>query len=211
MLIVLAACLQESDTVSILGNAVAKHRLSADGSIRYKNFNLSFLFEYRGGYSVFNGIGTEMDWAGTGYRTAMYNRQRFVFPNSVIEDPANPGKYIPNTDITVKNGNGNNGFWSDGINRDVTSNYMSSGDFWKLRELALSYDVPSSVLGKTKVIKGLTVSIQGRNLLMWMAKDNYYTDPEYSAAGSDNNGIGLTSISQTPPVRYYGGTITFKF
>ncbi len=201
----------KSDTVSILGNAVAKHRVTADGSIRYKNFNLSLLFEYRGGYSVFNGIGTEMDWSGTGYRTATYNRQRFVFPNSVIEDPANPGKYIANTDITVKNGNGNNGFWSDGINREVTSNYMSSGDFWKLREIALSYDLPSSVLSKTKFVKGITVSVQGRNLLMWMAKDNYYTDPEYSAAGNDSNGIGLTSISQTPPVRYYGGTITFKF
>lgn len=201
----------KSDTVSILGNAVAKHRLSADGSIQYKNFSLSFLFEYRGGYSVFNGVGTEMDWSGTGYRTAIYDRQRFVYPNSVIEDPANPGKYIPNTDITIKNGNGNNGFWSDGINRDVTSNYMSSGDFWKLRELALSYDVPASVLGKTKFIKGLTISVQGRNLFLWMAKDNYYTDPEYSAAGNDSNGIGLTSISQTPPVRYYGGTITFKF
>ncbi len=201
----------KSDTVSILGNAVAKNRLSLDGSVKYKNFSLSFLFEYRGGYSVFNGIGTELDWSGTGYRTAVYDRQRFVFPNSVIEDPANPGKYIPNTDIMVKNGNGNNGFWSDGINRDVTSNYVTSGDFWKLRELALSYDVPASVLGKTKYIKGLTVSLQGRNLFMWMAKDNYYTDPEYSAAGSDNNGIGLNSINQTPPSRYYGGTITFRF
>jgi TonB-linked SusC/RagA family outer membrane protein len=201
----------KSDTVSILGNAVAKHRMSVDGTVRYKNFSLSFLFEYRGGYSVFNGIGTEMDWSGTGYRTAIYDRQRFVFPNSVYADPANPGKYIANTDITVKNPAGNSGFWSDGINREVTSNYMSSGDFWKLREIALSYDLPASILSKTKFIRGITVSVQGRNLLMWMAKDNYYTDPEYSAAGSDNNGIGLTSISQTPPVRYYGGTISFKF
>lgn len=201
----------KSDTVSILGNAVARHRLSLDGSVRFKNFSLSFLFEYRGGYKIFNGIGTELDWSGTGYRTAIYNRQRFVFPNSVIADPANSGKYIVNTDIAVKNGNGNNGFWSDGINRDVTSNYITSGDFWKLREVALSYDVPVSLLSHTKVIKGITVSVQGRNLLMWMAKDNYYTDPEYSSGGSDNNGIGLNSISQTPPVRYFGGTLTFKF
>ena len=38
-----------------------------------------------------------MDWSGTGYRTAIYNRQRFVYPNSVIADPANPGKYTTNT------------------------------------------------------------------------------------------------------------------
>ena len=201
----------KSDTISILGSAVAKNRVGFDGTVKFKNFRLYFLFEYRGGYKVFNGIGTELDWSGTGYRTGVYNRQRFVFPNSVIADPNNAGKFIPNTDVTVKNGNGNNGFWSDGINRDVTSNYLSSGNFLKLREISISYDVPSSILNKTKVIKGITISAQGRNLLMWLAKDNYYTDPEFSAAGSDNNGIGLNSISQTPPSRFYGGTITFKF
>jgi hypothetical protein len=44
-----------------------------------------------------------------------------------------------------------------------------------------------------------------------MAKDNYYTDPEYSDAGSGSNGMGLTGLSQTPPSRYYGATIRFKF
>ncbi len=201
----------KSDTISILGSGVAKNRLSIDGSIRYKNFTLSFLFEYRGGYQVFNAMGPEMDWSGTGYRTALFNRERFVFPNSVIADPANPGKYITNTDITVKNGNGNNGFWTDGINRDITSNYVTSGDFWKLREISLAYDVPASWLAKTKVFKGATISVQGRNLFMWMAKDNYYTDPEYSDAGNDSNGIGLTSLNSAPPSRYFGGTISFKF
>jgi TonB-linked SusC/RagA family outer membrane protein len=201
----------KSDTISILGSAVAKNRVGFDGTVKFKNFRLYFLFEYRGGYKVFNGIGTELDWSGTGYRTGVYNRQRFVFPNSVIADPNNAGKYIPNTDVTVKNGNGNNGFWSDGINRDVTSNYLSSGNFLKLREISISYDVPNSILMKTKLIKGITISAQGRNLLMWLAKDNYYTDPEFSAAGNDNNGIGLNSINQTPPSRFYGGTLTIKF
>ena len=156
-------------------------------------------------------MGPEMDWSGTGYRTAIYNRQRFVFPNSVYEDPNSAGKYIENTDITIKNGNGNNGFWTDGINRDVTSNYVTSGDFWKLREISVAYDVPQSVLNSTKVIKGARISVQARNLLMWMAKDNYYTDPEYSDAGNDNNGIGLTGIGQTPPSRFYGATISLEF
>lgn len=201
----------KSDTISILGSAVAKNRLGVDGTIKFKNFRLYFLFEYRGGYKIFNGIGPELDWSGTGYRTAIYNRQRFVFPNSVIADPANAGKYITNTNVTVKNANGNSGFWSDNINRDVSSNYVTSGDFWKLREVNLAYDVPVTFLAKTKFIKGVTISAQGRNLMMWLAKDNYYTDPEFSAGGSDSNGIGLNSIDQTPPSRYYGGTITFKF
>jgi TonB-linked SusC/RagA family outer membrane protein len=197
-----------ADTISILGSAVAKHKLSLDGNIKYKNFTLSFLFEYRGGYQVYNGMGPEMDWSGTGYRTGIYNRERFVFPNSVYDDGT--GKYVQNTDITIKNASGNAGFWSDGINRETTSNYVTSGDFWKLRELAISYTFSRKLLNKVKVIKGASISAQGRNLLMWMAKDNYYTDPEYSNAGTDGNGIGISGL-QTPPSRYVGATISLKF
>lgn len=198
----------KSDTLSILGTATPKHRLSLDASVSYKGLTLSGLFEYRGGYQVFNAMGSELDWSGTGYRTAVYNRQSFVFPNSVYKDG---DKYVENKDVMIKNGNGNNGFWTDGINRDVTSNYVTSGAFWKLREMSLSYQLPTALVAKTKFLKGARISVQGRNLFMWMAKDNYYTDPEYSDAGNDSNGIGLTGIGQTPPSRFYGATLSLKF
>jgi TonB-linked SusC/RagA family outer membrane protein len=189
----------------ILGNGTPKHRIGADAVVTYKNFRFSILFEYRGGYSVYNAIGTEMDWSGTGYRTAAYGRQSFVFPNSVIQ--ASDGTYVPNTSVSIANGNGNSGFWSDGINRNTSSNYVTSGNFLKLREVSLAYEIPM-VFGKW--IKGANISVQGRNLLLWMAKDNYYTDPEYSTSGSSGNGSGLNDLSQTPPVRYYGATLSVK-
>lgn len=201
----------KSDTISILGNATPKNKLGLDANISFKSLHLSFLFDYRGGYQIYNGIGTELDWSGTGYRTGLYNRQSFVFPNSVIADPNKPGSYIKNTDVVIANGNGNNGFWADGINRDVNSNYVTSGNFWKLREVVLSYDLPVSLLNRTKFVKSASVSVQGRNLFVWLAKDNYYTDPEYSDGGSDNNGVGLNGISQTPPSRYYGATLSVTF
>jgi len=199
------------DTIKILGNAVARHRLSLDLNVRFKQFRLSALMEYRGGYMVYNRMGLELDWSGTGYRTAAFNRERFVFPNSVYEDPNHPGVYIENTNITMRDGNGNSGFWSNDENRNVASNYITSGDFWKLREIALTYEVPASVLGRTGVIKGASISVQARNLFVWMAKSNYYTDPEYSDAGNDSNGIGLTGLGQTPPSRFYGATVSLTF
>lgn len=199
------------ETLKILGNGVPKHRFGVNGDISWKSLHLSFLFEYRGGYQIYNGMGSDIDWSGTGYRSGVFNRMRFVFPNSVYEDPAKPGTYIPNNNITIEDGNGNAGFWSNAENRDVTSNYVTSGDFIKLRELVISYDLPASVVSKARFIKGATLSLQGRNLFLWMAKDNYYTDPEYSAAGSDSNGIGITSLNQTPPTRYYGATLSLNF
>jgi len=60
------------------------------------------------------------------------------------------------------------------------------------------------------VLKGATLSVQGRNLFLWMAKDNYYTDPEYSSAGVTGNGSGLNDLGQTPPTRSFGGTLSLK-
>ncbi|OQP62816.1 SusC/RagA family TonB-linked outer membrane protein [Niastella vici] len=197
--------------IVVLGNATPRHRLGLNGSVEYKGIRLSFVLEHRGDYKIFNSMGPEMDWSGTGYRTAVYNRESFVYPNSVYEDPSKPGTYIKNTSVAIANGNGNNGFWTDGINRDVTSNYVTSAAFWKLREVTLSYTLPASVLGKVSFIKQATFSIQGRNLLMWMAKDNLYTDPEYSTSGNENNGVGLTGLNSAPPSRFYGASISLKF
>jgi TonB-linked SusC/RagA family outer membrane protein len=199
------------DTIKILGNATPRNRLSLDLNIRYKQFRFTMLVEYRGGYMVYNNMGGELDWSGTGYRTTAFNRDRFVFPNSVYEDPNKPGTYIKNNNITIVDGNGNSGFWTNEENRGVASNYITSGDFWKLREISLSYDLPASLLGKSGFIKAATISLQGRNLFVWLAKSNYYTDPEYSDAGNDNNGIGLTGLGQTPPSRFYGATVSLTF
>jgi TonB-linked SusC/RagA family outer membrane protein len=198
----------KSDTISILGSAVAKNKLGLDLNAEYKGLRLSVVVEYRGGFSALQSMGSNMDWSGSSWRSAIYDRKSFIFPNSSYWDGT---KYVANTSVSIANGNGNNGFWTDGINRDVTSNYVTSGDFWKLREVALSYSIPKKWLAKSKVFKGITVSAQGRNLLVFMAKDNYYTDPEYSDAGSASNGIGLTGISQSPPSRYFGGTVKFTF
>jgi TonB-linked SusC/RagA family outer membrane protein len=190
-----------------LGNANPKDRLGLDAQISWKGVHFSILFEYRGGYYIYNGIGPEMDWSGTSARTAYYNRQSFIYPNSVYMDG---DSYVPNTSVAIANGNGNSGFWSDGINRSTTSNYVSKGDFWKLREIAISYDIPASLLRSSKVIKRATISAQGRNLFLWLPKDNIYTDPEYSVSNS-SNGVGLNSLNQTPPVRNYGATLSLTF
>ncbi|MBS1680963.1 MAG: SusC/RagA family TonB-linked outer membrane protein [Bacteroidetes bacterium] len=197
-----------------LGNATPKNRIGANTKISYKGLSFSILFEYRGGYQIYNGIGPNIDWSGTGARSAEYDRRSFVFPNSVYSlDGGNT--YIPNKTHAIANGDGNGGFWSD-TNRGVSSNYVTSGSFIKLREISLSYDLTPifSKLG-TKLVKGATISVQGRNLFLWMAKDNYYADPEYNSGGNSSsqaaNGTGLNSAGQTPPVRYFGGTLNLRF
>ncbi len=200
---------QKDETIKILGNGTPKNRLGLDASVKFKGLQFSILFEYRGGYQVYNSGGPTYDWAGVSVRTVAYDRKRFVFPNSVYMDGS--GKYVKNTSIQVQNGNGNTGFWTDDdLNMGITSNYVTSGAFWKLREASISYTLPQSVL-KKGFLKSATLSVQGRNLFVFLSKYNYYTDPEYSDAGNDSNGIGLTGLSQTPPSRFFGASLALTF
>jgi len=193
-----------------LGNANARNILSFNPSITYKAFTLAAVLEYRGGYKRYNNIGFDMDWSGMGIRTVEFNRQRFVFPNSTYQDGT--GKWVDNTTVLIsENGNGNSGFWTDATeNYNVSSNYITNGAFWKLRELTLTYNLPQSVLKATKAIKSASLSLVGRNLLIWLPKDNLYTDPDYSDAGNQSNGIGLTGY-QPPPSRYFGFNLSVNF
>lgn len=193
----------------ILGRANAKDELGINLEVNYKSLTLSATAAYRGGNVIYNALGTTFDFSGAGYNTVLYNRDRFVIPNSSYEDPKNPGTYIANTNITIRDGVSY--YWTNaGTRRSITENYVTSAAFWKLREISLTYDLPNKWFADGKLgVKGIRASIQGRNLITLLPSTNVYTDPEYSAGGS--NALGYTTLSQTPPSQYIGGTINFNF
>ncbi|WP_234734246.1 SusC/RagA family TonB-linked outer membrane protein [Tellurirhabdus bombi] len=185
------------------------HILGANTAIKFKNFRFTALFEYRNGHYIYNSISTAYDFSGAGIRTAWYNRDRFVVPNSSYLS-ADGTTYVPNTNIAVRSGGAD--YWTDGTrNTNIGENYANSAGFWKFREASLSYDFTPLLASRTKFIKGATLSAQGRNLFIWVPKSNLYTDPEYSSNGTDSNAVGFTTISQTPPARYFGGTLSLTF
>jgi len=193
---------------AILGNTVPKHRLGINLEVLYKGFRLYALGEYRGGYKIYYDGGDAFDFSGSGITTAYFNRERFVIPNSSYEDPENPGTYIENTNVTVTDGGA--GFWTDGsFRRNVAENYLISGDYWKLREVAISYDLPASFMDKFDFIQGATITAQGRNLLIFTPKSNIYTDPDFNF--NDGNAVGIVTLANTPPTRFYGASISVTF
>jgi len=196
-------------TGNILGNTQPKHRLGLDFNLSWKGLTFSGLFEYRGGFVQYSSAASTYDFSGSSIRTVYYNREKFVFPNSSYLDPVT-NTYVANTSVTVSSGN--SGFWSSGSRfSGVTSNSIYSGNYWKLRELAISYKLPSSVLSNIKFIKSATLSAQGRNLFIWTPNSNTWGDPDVSSNGSGSNAVGITSLSQTPPTRYFGGTLSLTF
>jgi TonB-linked SusC/RagA family outer membrane protein len=197
-----------STAIFDLGQTEPKHRLGLDATLKYKSVRLATVFEYRAGNNMYNAASTGYDFSGAGIRSTYFNRERFVVPNSSYLDGS--GNYVSNTNITTRTGGVD--FWTNGpSNTAVNENYVYSAAFWKLRELSLSYELPPSLLKNMKFVKGANISVQGRNLFLWTPSTNIYTDPEYSALGSTSNAIGITSLGQTPPARFYGATLSVTF
>lgn len=193
---------------SDIGITNPPHIFGVNTTLRFKGIRFTTLFEYRNGHYIYNAISTGYDFSGAGIRTAWYNRDRFVIPNSSYMGA--DGNYVANTNIAVRSGGAD--FWTDGTrNTGIGENYVNSAGFWKFREASVSYDFPKSLLEKSKFIKGATLSVQGRNLFIWVPKSNLYTDPEYSANGAESNAVGVTNLGQTPPARYFGGTVSLTF
>jgi len=178
-------------------------KLGLNTSLSFKGFTLTAVAEYRANAYIYNNIGIDLDFTGVSYNSAQYGRQNFVIPNSVY---LSNGKYLPNTNFTTRNGN--NEFWASTWNK-VASPYITSADFWKLREVSFSYEFPRRWFTTVPAIKSVNLGLVGRNLLMWRPKENIWTDPEFS--NTNGNGIGTTDINQTPATRTFGATLSVVF
>lgn len=193
-------------TIHPFGQTAPKQLLGLNLNVTWKDLSFSAVADYRHGAQIYaGGIGTGMDFSGVSLRSGQNNRQPFIFPNSVYFDGT---KYVENTSIYTQSGGYN--FWSQGAtNTNANTNYLVSGDFWKIREVSISYNVPAKVFSFAKnMIKGVNVTLSGRNLFMFLPKSNEWTDPEFS--NTTGNAQGVSGLDNTPPTRIFGASINFQ-
>ncbi|MCX8490854.1 MAG: SusC/RagA family TonB-linked outer membrane protein [Cyclobacteriaceae bacterium] len=165
--------------------------------------SVSMTWDYKTGHQFYSGIGSDMDFSGISARSAAYGRLRFVVPNSVYKDDA--GNYIDNTNIQVQDGN--YGFWTGAsTNTGIATNYFANAAALRLREVNITYNLPSKWMMKTKFLKKVSVSLIGRNLLLFVPESNQWGDPEFGITTSSNS-FGIGSAFQTPSSRLYGASL----
>ena len=81
-------------TNKIYGNTNPTDILGIKTTLQWKNFTFGAVMDYRGGNSIINTLGTQLDFTGISAHSAENGRQRFIFPNSVVMQG---GKYVDNT------------------------------------------------------------------------------------------------------------------
>lgn len=174
-------------------------------SVNWNGLSLSVVGEYRGGHYAYHNIGPDMAWTGVSAQTGKNNRERFVFPNSSIPDPGRPGSYIPNTSVTVADPNN---FYTT-VFRDVATNFLTSAASWRIREVALSYDIPTKIFARQNIVKAVTITLNARNLFLWVPKANEFTDPDFNFTSGNTSGVNTSQIN--PPTRIFGANVNIRF
>ena len=195
---------QADDELSSLGNGVYKLTGGWSNTLKYKDFTLSFLIDFKTGASIFS---------GTNYSLYSEGLHKNTLIGRTIDDPRGSivgagvmldasGNYVPNT-VAV-----NAQDYYQGIcNNNIAEEFVYNASFIKLRELSFGYEFPQTILNKMKVVKGLNVSLVGRNL--WtILKHTDNIDPE--SAYNNSNGQGL-ELNGYPATRSVGFNVNVKF
>jgi TonB-linked SusC/RagA family outer membrane protein len=185
------------------GSTLPRHMVGLGSSFTYSDFRLSFNFEYRGGNVIYSDLGRQMTFTGSGAWTS--NRTEQIYPNSYYIDPTS-GADVKNNSVYVREPE--YALWVNNY-RLIAENFVTPGWFIKLRDLNLSYNIPASLVKKSKIFSGANVALYGRNLFTIVDNKNQFTDPEFSY--TSGNGLGISNTAQTPPVRQYGFNVNFVF
>jgi TonB-linked SusC/RagA family outer membrane protein len=194
--------LQDASTAKqnvLLGNQQASALIGITNSFSYKNFNLSFLVDGRFGGKMFSTTLALMQYWGTAKTTLGTGDDRTMVADGVIETA--PGKYEKNTKVvkvedywhSVFGGNSNTG---------VTEANLYDASNVRLRNITLSYSLPSKVISGTPFQRAL-VGVSCNNV--WMISSHMHgLDPE-SVYATSGNAVGFEN-SSAPTTR----TISFN-
>jgi len=196
------------DPLAVLGNVQPDWNMGVGNRLSWKGLSLYALVDIQQGGDIasFNtryGQATGV-YAETAGNNPKGNPQRDpvadgggnIFEDAVFEDGTPNDVYVP----AYRWGR----YWY--YNNSPTARYVFDASYVKLRELSLSYSLPSSILGNS-FIRGVDISLVGRNL--WIIHKNVvHFDPEVMFTAGNGQGIENGAY---PSVKTIGVNVKLDF
>lgn len=183
-----------------LGSFQPDYQMNFGTNINYKGFGLRVLVDLREGGKFASQTKYNGEFNGTGINTTIYNRESFIFPNSVVDN--GDGTFSENTVAITEQD-----YYT---NYDApVSTHLIDASYVKLREVELSYTIPKKMLEKT-FLTNARLAIFGKNLMYWLPDENKYADPEINGPALTGNAQGIET-TQTPTSRSLGLNLQLSF
>lgn len=195
----------------VYGNVNKDFIMGLNNTFTYKNFKLGFTFDYRSGGLFVSRTADLTNFVGNAYSTTYNDRRPFIIPNSVNlagTDASGKPVYVENeTPIDMAN---TNSFYYHTSNKAMAwERRILPKSFLKLRDITLSYNLPSKVAKKISA-DNISISFIGRNFLIWTPKENAYVDPEATNLGNDFTGE-FGEFATSPSTKSYGFSVKIGF
>ena len=188
---------QVSSDLEVLGKSNPDYILGLNTSVQYKGLRLAGVFDYRTGHQFWSGSKSWLTWSGHLIESAANGRGGFIYPNSSVETSPGSGVYEANTSVITGGTSYSNylNYYSNDV-YTVTENYVLDATAFKVRELSLTYSLPSRFL-EPMSLSSLSVGVNARNPFIALPKENRgYNDPETS--NTTGNGQGLAEYQPVP-------------
>jgi TonB-linked SusC/RagA family outer membrane protein len=195
-----------------IGNGLSKATGGLNNTFSWKGFNLSFLIDFRIGGDIFSGTNDRLvDWGMNEQSLQGREGEAPVHIKGVVRtgDGTDDVPYVyseVDRDLTPHEARN---YWGSvgGETTGITPMFLYDASFGKLRQLTLSYSLPSKLLTKTP-FRSVSLSIVGRNLaILWKNIPN--VDPE-SAYSNQAGAQGLEYFA-VPTTRSYGFNVGLGF
>jgi hypothetical protein len=95
----------------------------------------------------------------------------------------------------------------------ISSRFVEDGSYVRLKNISLTYNIPSNVLNYARVIKGLRVTVGAQNVATLTGYKGY--DPEVGAyvgqgSSAQNQAIGI-DFGRYPLTPMYTATLSVNF
>ncbi len=183
----------------VLGDISPDWTGGANFTFIYKNFTLGALIDAKIGGDIFSLTTAFGRLAGTLEETLL-GRETGIIGDGVMID-GTTGAYVPNNVIATSKAYNQRAYGSA-----VAESAVFDASYVKLRQLALTYKLPSNLIEQT-MFKDISVALVGRNLAI-LYKNAPHIDPE--TAFSDANGSQGLEFGQQPSARSIGVNINIK-
>jgi TonB-linked SusC/RagA family outer membrane protein len=183
----------------LFGNIFPDWTGGISNTFSFKGVALSFLVDVRRGGVFLSQTTSQLRSSGLAAETE--NRERFV-QDGVIRNP--DGTTRPN-DVQVASVQQ---YWSNLDNSISPENNIFDASFTKLREAALTFQLPSRWTAKLRAASG-SLSLEGRNLWL-MSSAVPHVDPEANVLGTGLIGEGVER-NVLPSTRTFGLNVRLVF
>lgn len=166
----------------ILGSSQPDWFGSFLADLSWKNFRLNALIDTRQGAQKYNQMGNFFAAFGQALYTLDRNDMK-VFDGVLADGSPNTQEVWLGQGVGPDGVNyGSSGGYYRNHYRGVSENFVEDADWWRLRNVSLSYSLPDSVIGS--FARSASIGLIGYNL--WLQTDYTGFDPEGIATGNSN-------------------------